>query len=261
MRSQQGRRWFRTAAAWAAVGLGLFLGAPAVGRASPTYTGVIPGSFSNPVLAGPFINLNGSTGFFDNISSTVCSLSYDAAINTAGLQWGVSPTTPPGSSSLAFQGASFTNGTPNRLFPLGTLTYFNGTSASNSVLLGATLSFQATDGSGHVEPVTAAVSQVDMLSTVNGGLNKNRDADWVTLSPSLAQFHVFENATATANLYGNVTGDPMLHFSITLNPNRGSNGLLVNAPEPPGLLLAAIALAVVLGLLYFRTRRARAAPG
>jgi hypothetical protein len=247
-------------AAWAALGLGLFLGAPAVGHASPTYTGVVQSGFSDPVLAGPFLNLNGSLGFLDNTASSVYPLSYDPTTNTAGLPWGVGPTTP-GFSSLAFQGASFTNGPPNQLFPLGTLTYFNGPSASASVVFGATLKFQVSDGLGHAEPITAAVSQADLHPTANGGVNKYRDADWVTLSPSLAQFHVFENATGTANLYGHVTGDPTLHFStFSLNPNQGANGFLVNAPEPSSLLLAAIALAAVLGGLYLRAR-ARAAPG
>jgi hypothetical protein len=237
------------------LGVGLFLGAPAVGRASPSYTGVIQGSFGNAVLAGNIIPVGGGLQFQDNTTTAVYSTAYDSSTNTATLQWGTFPSGAIPFSTLAFQGSAFSAVPPSTTFQLGTLTYTNGTSSLPSLIFGADLTVQVTDGMGHVEAITAAVSHIDILTTVNGGVNKYADADFVTLSPPVASFHVFEGATATANVYGYITGDPMLHFgTISLPPGQGGNGFLVGAPEPSSLSLAALAVAAVLGRRRFRRK-------
>jgi hypothetical protein len=240
------------------LGVGLFLGDPAVGRASPSYTGVIQGSFGDPVLSGNIISLSRLPVFQDNTATAFYTTNYDSATNAASLTWGTGAFTIP-SSILVFQGAAFSGVAPGQEFALGTLSYTNGTSNLNSLIFGATLTMQVGDGLGGVLPITAAVSSVSIYTTVNGGVSAFLDADSVTLSPSTTFYNVYEGASATAILYGSIIGDPELHFnSIALAPNQGGNGFLSPGlpalPEPSGLSLAALAVAAVLGRRRFRRK-------
>jgi len=143
----------------------LSLVAPLAG-ASPLYRGTVSGTWSNPVLAGVFLDALTRASEFptDNTTTAVCSLSGCPTTVLGGpsseILWG-----DGAPSQLIFSGASF-SAAPETPFDMGTITFFNGSNLLPSLIFGAdlTLTFDLTLGAA----VTPEVVSVGMVTTVNG---------------------------------------------------------------------------------------------
>jgi hypothetical protein len=213
-------------------------------RANAIYSGSISGTFSNPVLTGYIIDLQGNHVPLDNTTTAVYS-----GIGTNSITWGApSPGFP--ASILTFTGKSFSGVTPGQVFDLGTVTYFNGTNLNDTFIFGATLtlSVNSTLG-GSVDP---AVSNLGFIATQNRQPPPNTlklDADFITFDVFPVTFNVFEGATASADLFGKIVGDPMLTItSIELVPGQENNGFIGNGqPSVPdtGSTLGLMGLALL----------------
>jgi hypothetical protein len=225
---------------------------PSTAIAASIYSGTVTGIFSAPVLSGNVINTDGSLLAVDNTATAV----YDAS-GPSTVVWGANA----GSSSLIFSGATFTGVAPGDLFELGTLRYFNGTSAIDTLIFGTDFTLTVDVGPGTiVDPVVSAIS---IVTTINTGISAARDSDLVGFSTlGDTTFNVFEGAEASAILYGRIIGDPMLSFDlISLGPNfdgspdiRGFIGSGIGgAPEPGSIFLSVTGL----GLLAFVRRRSQ----
>ena len=245
----------------------LFLSQPRSSEASPTYSGIITGTFTAPVLlSGEIINVGGSRSMVNNTTTAVFT-----GVGTKTLTWGtnVAGSAPPISSSLVFDGISFTDVPANIDFDLGMLSFLNGTSQTDSLIFGITLELKFNGVSSNVMP---AVSRIAILTTVNGNLdingnvNRDADADFITFDTPCGNspcpsFHVYEGANAHAKLKGAIIGDPQLTIkTITLEPND-PNGFLGNgqgsssAPEPGGIILSSLGLIGVAAVRRFRAAR------
>ena len=224
-----------------------YAGATHVG-ANTINSGSISGVFSSPVLTGSVIDLDGKTLIpVDNTTTGVRT-----GFGTNAITWG-----DPDPSILTFTGKSFSGVAPGQVFDLGTITYTNGNSFRETLIFGATLtlSVNSTQG-GSVDPST---SSVDFLSTANhflpnDGLDprfKFQDADFLSFSAFPQTFNVFEDSTASAELFGKIVGDPQLVLTgIELNPDQSNNGFIGHGvgsvPDSGGTLaLVGIALAAL----------------
>jgi hypothetical protein len=220
-----------------------FVGIASV-HANNIYSGSISGIFSDPVLTGYALDLNGNHIPLDNTTTAV-----DTGFGTNSITWGDAS---PSSSSLTFTGKSFSGVAPDQVFDLGTITYFNGSSTGPSLIFGAalTLAVNSTMG-GSVDP---GVAHLGFIATANGGVNERRDADFITFDVFPLTFNVFEGHTASAELFGKIVGDPFLTVTgIQLNPGQEDNGFIgqgqPSVPDSAGTLglmgLALGALAVL----------------
>jgi hypothetical protein len=229
---------FIRAAAVAAVLLSpALLVAPA---AAGVYAGTVTGTFSNFQTTGALINTDGSLGF-DGDPTDAISTGY----GTSSISWGATGGFPGfTASTLTFTGASFAfarggdpdaglQGTP---FKLGTLTYYNGTSVTGSLLYGADLNLQidgATVGGGTPTTIDGTTLTLGFLSTINTGTSAQRDSDFLSfdeLDPADdgfgPTFNVVEGGTATIDIYGEIIGDPQAFFDHI--DNAGGNGFIGN---------------------------------
>lgn len=191
-----------------------------------TFDGTSSGTFQNPVGPGGMV---------------VSGIGTSTVLFGDGANFGTGP------SSLSFLGSAFS--TPaETLFSLGQLTYFNGTttvgSEMNNVDLQITLSFTSPSGLNEIFSYPLLITM-----TPNSSGSAAGDADFVTL-PSFSQtvftdaginytlevgfgqftgsgyilgneFHVYENASATAPLVGRITEN------IPGVPDGGSTLLLL----------------------------------
>lgn len=227
----------------AACGLVLVF-APRV-QASPFYSGTTYGIWSNPVLTGNDIDVQGNPRSLDNTSTAVYSLNNtpDPGNNNIGsaLNWGAFAT-PPGFSNLVFFGNTFSGVAPEQPFKLGTITYSNGTSDLDTLIFGATLTISIFN-----EPsITAKVTNISITTTANTGTSLNRDADLIGFSDFPNTFNVYEGHAATAELFGTIVGDPQLQLNgIGLAPGQSGNGFIgmgvVPIPASLPLMLSGLA--------------------
>lgn len=228
--------------------------ATSVVDASPLYSGTITGTFTAPILSGNLIETDGSVSFLDNSASQFLTYSGEGTptFNWGNYDGGTPPLPPnvPDHSTLQFLGLDFTNRAPDEVFKLGTLTFTNGTSFVDTIVFGITLTIGVVDFNVAIDP---AVTQVGILTTLNGDVDPFRDADFVSFDVLPLTFHVFEGATATADLFGYIHGDPQVVISgISLPP--GQPGFLAPVPEPGTYALILTGLAL-LGLVARRQRR------
>jgi hypothetical protein len=188
----------------------------------------------------------------------------------SALQWGIytpPPTqTVPGFSELDFFGAAIPTNT-TQPFNIGTLTFYNGTSDTNTLIYGATISFYA--GSpllGHF----LGTDQITITTTANQGLSIQQDSDWLNICGPLSNvcgssINAIEDSGGgtgvTVDLMGSLIGDPMLMLdSVSLAPGQspdtngfvGNNLPLAAVPEPAALALFGAGL---LGLGFVTKRR------
>ena len=203
----------RTYAIMAATLLAVFL--LISGALADDFFGTSSGTFTNPV-GPPGMVVSG--------------------VGTSVFTWGTPSSGPP--CSLSFAGGSF-SGYYEAEFSFGTLTYFNGTiydgSEADSVTLNAVLNFTLPSG------VTQSFNfPLQLINTLNTG-DPWGDADYVLLSApydpdayftvgdtnyylqftrfgnldeygeiiGLNQFHVLEGQTASAQIFGKLTANPV----------------------------------------------------
>jgi hypothetical protein len=227
--------------------IGGVLWAAAVAHASPLYSGTITGIFSAPILSGFEIETDGSVTFFDNSATAVIS-----GVGTSTFNWGtLDGSFFPDHSTLQFSGVDFTSKAPDEVFKLGTLTYTNGTSFVDTTAFGITLTIGVANFNVAIDP---AVAQLAILVTVNGGVDPFRDADFISFDVLPLTFHVFEGATATADVFGYIHGDPQVVISGISLP-LDQPGFLASVPQPGTYVLVLAGLA----LLGFVARRKRMA--
>ena len=217
---------------------------------SMLYSGSISGVFTNPVLSGIVIDVNGNPYTLDETGTAVYS-----GFGTNSINWGTGD--PVTGNSLTFNGTTFSNVAPGQEFLLGTLTYFN--ASVLHAIFGATLTLSASPSSLAISP---AVAQGTIVATENGGVSPKQDADYLAFDVFSVTFNVYEGATATADIFGQIVGDPQLQIdTIQLAPGQGGNGFLGNGRPPSApdtgstICLLSLALAALVGASRLRSIR------
>ncbi len=199
---------------------------------APVYSGTVKGTFSNPILTGNVINTDGTPLFEDNTTTAFYVFTPLSASNDT-ITWGNSTTTtPPVFSFLNFVGATYTNEPLNTPFLLGTISYLNGSSDLDTLIFGATLTMDLGNG------IDLKTTNISIDTTANTGLSAARDADFVSFSGLPNTFNVVEGQQATADIYGEIVGDPSVTLTqFALDPNSAAGaGFIGNGvggvPEP-----------------------------
>ena len=123
------------------------------------FTGTSAGKFHTPVG--------------DNLMAT----NLAAGQRSPNFKWGVPATADRKQNELNFTGSSFVRVAPDQEFQLGTLTYYNGTTRSNTNATGIQIAID-------MDLTTPGVREslnftFRLLSTPNRGRNANEDADYV----------------------------------------------------------------------------------
>jgi len=230
--------------------LGLVFIAAASARGGTFNDVQIAGLWSNPVLAGPLYTVDPQTYA---ITSQLIDNTLTAVYSTTGgtLQWGSSPQ----ASTVTFVGNSYQTLPLNQQTALGTFTYFNGTSSTETLIFGAALTLSVPNTS-----ITALAAPLDINTTSNSGLCDSCDADYISFDPlgpvRLDQtLNVLEGQTAMFTLYGSFIGDPTIQLTdLVLVPGQtgGFVGTGPATPEPGTLGLFSVALAVIVILNCLR---------
>jgi hypothetical protein len=204
---------------------------------APVYSGTVNGTFSNPILTGNVINTDGTPLFENNTTSAFYVLTPLSPSNDT-ITWGNSTTTsPPVFSFLNFVGATYTNEPVNTPFLLGTISYLNGSSDLDTLIFGATLTMDLGNG------IDVKTTNISIDTTANTGLSAARDADFVSFSGLPNTFNVVEGQQATADIYGEIVGDPTVTLTqLTLDPNSALGaGFIGNGvggvPEPDAWMM------------------------
>jgi hypothetical protein len=185
----------------------------------------IIGVFSDPIYSGFDAN-NPNVGdklFIDNSSTAPAS----TFIEGGTLTWGAEPPPPPtvgtNFSQLTFTGSFVPFGDQNTPVQLGTITYTNGSSATDSIIFGATLTF-------FLNGIALGSDQVSITSTLNQSSGTSLtepqvqlDADYINICGASSNIcslglQAFENTEGTsgtafsnpvvAALYGTYQIDP-----------------------------------------------------
>jgi hypothetical protein len=213
----------------AIVGMALVLAASSViapprGVAAPSYSGTVTGSFDDPVLSGAYLQV----GTHLPVSRDNTGTAAVSGIGTSSLVWSDDTARPASPSTLAFTGDSFSDVAPGQVFPLGTLTYFNGSNGPAALIFGVTLHLSSGDG------VTPFAAPADIVSTQNGNLDRVADADRLFFGnfEAPSTLSAFEGAAASAIVYGKIVGDARLEVtSIVLAQGEADHGCVDAGPR------------------------------
>lgn len=218
-------------------------GGVSTAAASPSYSGTIGGTFSDPVRVGNLF-LNGQPFFLNNNASAIT-----VGFGTSSAGWG-NVISGGVRSSVTFSGKAFSNVAPDQIFDLGTLTYVNGVANSNRLIFGFKLNLSADGG------ITGASSDISVISTVFSSgtfATRQQAADWIELAAfSPSTLNVYEDAQASIELFGKIVGDPQLTLtSFELLPRQENNGFIGQGfpsavPEPTTIALLSTGLACVI---------------
>jgi len=197
--------------------------APTPGAAAPRYAGTITGFFDSPVLSGDFLQ----PGTRLRVSQDNTSTTVGSGIGTSSITWGDNSCATLAPSTVTFTGNSFSDVAPGQVFPLGTLTYFNGTNSPPSLIFGVTMHLSAGDG---IMPFTGPVA---IVSTQNGGIDRVADADLLHFGnfevPST--LGAFESMAVTAVIFGRIVGESQLEItSIALAEGEADHGCVDEVP-------------------------------
>jgi hypothetical protein len=221
----------------------------------------IEAMWSNPTLSGTVIDpvTNALTGY-DDSSSAVFSISNGVSSST--INWGTwsqsGITSPPGvpdtagcnylaanfsgtpcQSTVVFRGATIPANTAVP-FTVGTFTYTNGTSNSDSLIFGATLTFVDVQTG-----TTLGSDTVSINNTLNTG-TATQNADYLVFSGLTGvSFNEEEGQTAQATAMGFVDGLVLTSLTVT----GGIGGFIgddpplpATVPEPASIALLGAAL-------------------
>jgi hypothetical protein len=234
--------------------------------------------FSNVVVSGSVANdpATGDLTYMNNTGTAVYNIGSDVGTNNE-LSWGSG-----GTSELIFFGTGASVPTDQTSpFLIGSLFFFNGESALDSLIFGATLTFYDQSGSDPSDLTSLGSDNVVITTTSNQYASVTNpttaelqtDADYVNIcgsltticGQSLEAYEFGEDPSGgyiSVNLYGTVAGDPQLTVtgaSITGGTGIiGSEAPLAATPEPSQLALLSAALLVCIGLTRRRTQRRRA---
>jgi hypothetical protein len=137
--------------------------------AVPAWADIAPGDqivaeFSDVVLSGNVANdpATGDLTYMDNTGTAVYSIGNDVGTNN-DLQWG-----SPGFSELTFFGTGVSVPTDQTTpFLLGSLFFFNGESALNTLIFGATLTFYDQSGTDPSDLTPIGSDNVVITTTSN----------------------------------------------------------------------------------------------
>jgi hypothetical protein len=211
----------------------------------------IKGVFSNPVYTGSVLNTPavGQKTFFNNSATAPSATSISPDGST--LQWGTNVPISPGTnySLLKFTGATVPLKDMATPIQLGAITFSNGTSALNSLIFGATLTFS-------LDGISLGSDQVLITTTSNqsSGLfltpaQAQLDADYINICGNSSNIcstgiQAFENTQGeggvafstplVAGLYGTYAIDPgvTLTKATYIQGDGVVTGRVSVAPEP-----------------------------
>lgn len=237
----------------------MLLAVPVAATPTYTYTGSVTGLFKDPVLSGQYIMADGNLGARDNSDTRVAT-----GMGTNSISWGACPEDPapgdtvgcgdnggaPRSSALSFDGASFANVAPDTPFLLGTFTFTNGTSRPWSSIFGVTTEIRITleDTSKTVDPKRITTQFWATSNRAPAEANMDWNADFVYFVAEDISFNVYEGATATADLFGMIVGDPYVELT-ELEVTTPDNGYVGSGPSDYGIPEPATLALLGLGLL------------
>jgi hypothetical protein len=229
--------------AWTLAFLSVTSATPAAAAAS--YSGTISGVFDSPVLTGAVLDAGSRRAVARDNTTTVGA----SGVGTSSLTWGDTNGGTLAPSTLAFTGNPFRDVAPGQVFPLGTLSYFNGQSVPPSLIFGLSVHLSASDG---IAPFTGPV---DVVSTVNANLDREADADVLVFGKfeTPSTLAAFEGSAVTAIVYGKIAGDAALEItSMSLAPGEASHGCVAAGPfvdaRPCGSACGYVCSAVALAL-------------
>ena len=200
---------------------------PAVVMASGR-SGAVTGSFDAPLFAGAFLEAGSRVPFAcDNTDEPAGVGTASASFTWADGDSGLQP------STVAFSGDAFENVAPGTEFPLGLVSYSNGSNSPSSLVFGLTLHLSAGDG---LEP---ALAPIGIVSTLNARVDRSADADLLVFGSfeTPSTLAAFEGGVVTAVVYGKITDDDQLVATrMELVPGETPEGCvseaLVADPRP-----------------------------
>src|ERR1700722_5160185 len=233
----------------------LALGTPQARANGLAGGGTIIGIFSDPIYSGfvtPDPTISSPPVYFNNsaaaplstviVNSTDPTLAGTPPLQATGskLQWGADALVDPSAqfSELIFFGAPIPANIHDP-FEAGVITYLNGTSDLNSLIFGASLSLY----DDVVSPETyLGTDTVIITTTSNLGADLAQDADYINIcgngsnicGRSIEAIEDSQGGTGvTAELQGQIVGDPMLQFTDAALAPVQTN--LLDPGSTPGL--------------------------
>lgn len=237
--------------------------------------GTITGTFTDVVDYGNLLNYPsvGQLYFENNTGTAVTGTATAAGSACAGanmLCWGVDTNIAPNDSysELIFTGTTTFNASSSAPQPVGTIYYLNGTSAINTGIFGATLSFYLNNafiGSDNVI-ISTTVNQFSGLGLDPAQLNA--DADYINICGNGSNIcgssiEAYEDSEGGTGLLVDLTGalDGLVLTNVNLDPSQstcttcgivGNSPALAAVPEPPSFVLLATSLVALFGLYGMR---------
>lgn len=231
----------------------------------------IVGQWGSPIFDGCLVDAVDRSSLTCANTSASAVYSISNASTTGGplaastIMEGANATPVPGvppADSLTFTGGTIPATHESIPFVIGSISFTNGTSESGSQIYGATLNLFASNGNV-VQFIGSELVQFN--ATLNTG-TAAQNADYLTFSGLAGQsFEVYEGATATGALNGEVIGDPQVFLtSVTLDPGQSASAFIgadpalpTNTPEPGSLAMLGSG---VFGLWTLRRRRGTRIP-